>query len=91
MKHRLTHELLTYLKAKGYTMLVGIGQAGMKDYVFTPVEQDFSTNSNSVTYRNHAFHFIDDLLKLDLKNLFMQRVVLPEETPKKKEPLSTKI
>lgn len=80
MKHRLTHELLTYLKVEGYTMLVGIGQAGLKDYVFIPVEwdvEDYLKNSKTDNYEKHAFHIIDDLLKLDLKNIFMHRVVFP--------------
>ena len=82
MKYRLTQELLTYLKAKGYTMLVGLGQAGLKDFIFTPVEWDveeYVKNSHTFNYENHAIHFIDDLLKVDLKSIYMHRVVLPVE------------
>lgn len=83
MKHRLTHELLHYLKTKGYTMLVGIDRSALKEFIFTPVEWDveeFIENSHFIDYRRYAVYFIDELLKVDLRHLFTLRVIMPENT-----------
>lgn len=80
MKYRLTHELLNYLKKQGYTMLVGVSQATLKDYILTPVEwnvEEFLDNIHTTKYYRHSVHIIDDLLKLDLRYTFMHRVIIP--------------
>jgi hypothetical protein len=80
MKYRLTHELLNYLKQKGYTMLVGVGQDTLKDYILIPVEwnvEEYMENIHATNYHRHSVHMIDDLLKLDLRHSFMHRVIIP--------------
>lgn len=87
MKHRLTHEVLHYLKAEGYTILVGIemlagiDKARISESVFTPVEWDveeFRQNSQIEEYYRHSFLLIEDLLNADLRHLFGHKVVIPE-------------
>lgn len=81
MKHRLTHELLTYLKAEGYTMLVGLEKAAKELYVFTPVQwnvSEFLENLHTASYNEYPIHIIDELLQVDLKQLFTHRVILPD-------------
>ena len=78
MKHRLTPELLTYLKREGYTMLVGIDQNRLEDY--TPVTSSINehlTNNEDIDYDHHPVHRIDELLKLDWRHYFTYKVILP--------------
>lgn len=80
MKHRLTPELLHYLKKEGYTMLVGIDQSILKDYTYTPVAwniNEYLNNTDDIDYGLHPVHMIDELLKLDLRHYFTYRVILP--------------
>lgn len=61
-------------------MLVGDGQATLKDYILTLVEwnvEEFLNNIHTTKYNRHSVHIIDDLLKLDLRNSFMHRVIIP--------------
>jgi hypothetical protein len=83
MVHRLTHELLHFLKAEGYTILIGLDKALMKEFVFTPVEWDvekFKENSPFLEFSRYSIFLIDDLLGVDLKYLFTHRVVIPDGT-----------
>ena len=89
MKQKLTHEVLHYLKAEGYTilvgieMLVGIDKARISESVFTPVEWDveeFRQNSQIEEYYRHSFLLIEDLLNVDPGQLFGHKVVIPLET-----------
>lgn len=85
MKYRITHEVLRYLKSKGYTILVGIemflatGEAKASEFIFTPVEWDveeFKKYAKIEEYNRHSFFLIDDLLKVDLRQLYTHRVVV---------------
>lgn len=84
MKYKITHEVLQYLKSKGYTILVGIemfiatGGTKTKESLFTPVEWDveeFKKCAKIGEYNRHSF-LIDDLLKIDLRQLYTHRVVV---------------
>lgn len=80
MKHRLTPELLTYLKKEGYTMLIGIDRSTLKDYIYTPATwsiNEYLNNIEDIDYDHPAVHMIDELLKLDWKHNFTYRVILP--------------
>jgi hypothetical protein len=86
MKHRLTHEILHYLKEEGYTILVGIemlagiDKARVSESVYTPVEWDieeFKENSQIEEYYRHSFLFIEDLLNADVGHLLKHKVVIP--------------
>lgn len=80
MEQNLTHELLRSLKEQGYTMLVGEGQAGWDEYVYTPVDWDVEAFLNATMTTNfdeHAIDIIDELLKVDFQFLYMHRVIVP--------------
>lgn len=79
MEQQLTHELLRSLKEKGYTMLVGEGQADWDEYVYTPVDWDveaFLNETMTTNFDEHAIDIIDELLKMDVQFLHMHRVIL---------------
>jgi hypothetical protein len=88
MKYRLTHEVLHYLKSNGFTILVGIevlagtGAVKASEFVFTPVEwdvEDFKKSAQAEEYNRHSFLLIDDLLKVDLKQLYSHRVIVLDD------------
>jgi hypothetical protein len=79
MEQQLTHELLRSLKEKGYTMLVGEGQADWDEYVYTPVAWDvdaFLNDTMKYSFDDHAIDIIDEMLKLDSGLYYMHRVIL---------------
>lgn len=53
--------------------------AKASDFIFTPVEWDvveFKKYANIEEYNRHSFFLIDDLLKVDLRQLYTHRVVI---------------
>lgn len=80
MEQQITHELLRSLKEKGYTMLVGEGQADWDEYVYTPVNWDvdaFLNDTMKYSFDDHAIDIIDEMLKVDFQFLYMHRVIVP--------------
>lgn len=85
MKYKITYDVLQRLKSKGYTILLGIemfiatGGGKVKEFLFTPVEWDveeFKKCAKIEDYNRHLFFLIDDLLKIDLRQLYKHRVVV---------------
>lgn len=79
MKHNLSHSLLNYLKAEGYTILYAENQGASDTYIYTPKiwdVEEFLESSNFKNYDHHAIDLIDELLKLEDESLKEHSVIL---------------